>query len=81
MFNIDHTSITIWSRKHVHRRISVTAATSVFIDEHRKRMVRWLILASLTSVVFISILAYILVPNPPDPSTIDSSQAAQSSHP
>jgi hypothetical protein len=54
----------------------MAAASSVFIDEHRKRMVRRLLIASLTSVAFIAILAYILVPNPPDPSSIDSAQAS-----
>ncbi len=58
----------------------MAAATSVFIDEHRKRMIRWVICASVASVVFITILAYLLVPTPPDPSSIDSNQAAQTTH-
>ena len=58
----------------------MAAATSVFIDEHRKRMVRWLILAGLASIVFVSVLAYLLVPKPPDPSTIDAGQSAQTAN-
>lgn len=58
----------------------MTAASSSLIVEHRQRMVRWLIVASMASLIFVGILAYLLVPNPPDPNSIDSTQSAQIIH-
>ncbi len=59
----------------------MSAATSVFIVEHQKRMTRWLIGVTLASVVFIGILAYLLVPQPPEPSSVDPTTPAQTSKP
>lgn len=58
----------------------MAAASSSLTVEHHQRMVRWLMIASMVSLIFVGILAYLLVPNPPDPNTIDSGQAAQTTH-
>ena len=73
--------ITIRSGKGVHRGVSVSTAGSVFIVEHQKRMARWLIVVSLASALFVGVLAYFLVPQPPEPSSVDPNATAQTSNP